>query len=125
MMCRNFMSATRGGIVTSCRFEWPCPIIMVANMTEFPSHSAQPSSAEKIVRLPAVMALTGLSRSSIYAFVEKGSFPKPLLLGERAVGWLNSEINDWIRDRKHDRTISRSQNAPNGSNARLKRGGQQ
>ncbi len=49
-----------------------------------------------ILRLPAVIAGTGLSRSSIYARVADGSFPQPISLGGRAIGWLESEINDWI-----------------------------
>lgn len=53
----------------------------------------------KILRLPAVKALTGYSRSSIYLKVSRGDFPKPISLGERAVGWLETEIDDWINDR--------------------------
>ena len=53
----------------------------------------------KILRLPAVKAITGLSRSSIYAFMVKGMFPTPISLGRRAVGWDASEINDWIETR--------------------------
>lgn len=50
----------------------------------------------KILRLPAVMACTGLSRSSIYLRIAEGSFPKPVALGRRAVGWLESEVAAWI-----------------------------
>ena len=49
-----------------------------------------------ILRLPAVKARTGLSRSTIYLRMSKGVFPTPISLGDRAVGWLESEINDWI-----------------------------
>lgn len=52
-----------------------------------------------ILRLPEVMKITGLSRSSIYAMMEKGIFPKQIALGARAVGWLESEIKDWINQR--------------------------
>jgi prophage regulatory protein len=52
-----------------------------------------------ILRLPAVIARTGLSRSSIYLRISSKAFPKPVLLGARAVGWLESEIEDWIRQR--------------------------
>ena len=49
-----------------------------------------------ILRLPQVIHRTGLSKSSIYAFVSDGSFPKSISLGKRAIGWQESEINDWI-----------------------------
>ncbi len=52
-----------------------------------------------ILRLPAVMASIGLSRSSIYLRVAEGTFPKPVSLGARAVGWLESDIQEWLRQR--------------------------
>ncbi len=51
----------------------------------------------RIVRLPEVMARTGLSRSTIYVRVGKGSFPKSVQLGARAVGWIEEEVDEWIR----------------------------
>ena len=55
--------------------------------------------ADKIMKLPEVIATTSLSRSSIYAYISKGAFPKPIPLGEKSVGWLSSEITTWISDR--------------------------
>lgn len=52
--------------------------------------------ATAILRLPAVKARTGLSRSTIYLRIAEGSFPKPVSLGGRAVGWIEAEINDWL-----------------------------
>ncbi|MES9899204.1 MAG: AlpA family transcriptional regulator [Sedimenticola sp.] len=49
-----------------------------------------------ILRLPAVKTRTGLSRSTIYLRISKGSFPKPISLGGRAVGWIDAEIQDWL-----------------------------
>ena len=49
-----------------------------------------------ILRLPTVKARTGLSRSTIYQRVTEGHFPKPVSLGGRAVGWVESELNDWL-----------------------------
>jgi prophage regulatory protein len=48
------------------------------------------------IRLKNVRSMTGLSRSSIYAMMKAGEFPKNVLLGARAVGWIDSEVNDWI-----------------------------
>jgi len=52
-----------------------------------------------IWRLPAVMARTGLSRSTIYDLISRGNFPSQIKLGPRAVGWLASEVVDWIEAR--------------------------
>ena len=49
-----------------------------------------------ILRLPAVKARTGLSRSSIYQHVAAGSFPRPVSLGARAVGWVEADVEAWI-----------------------------
>ena len=49
-----------------------------------------------ILRRPDVQAVTGLSRSTIYKWMNEGSFPKPVKLGPRAVGWREADINDWL-----------------------------
>ena len=54
--------------------------------------------ATKILRLPDVQARTGLSRSTIYLRISNQKFPKPIALGGRAVGWLESEIESWIEE---------------------------
>ncbi|MCB1816238.1 MAG: AlpA family transcriptional regulator [Candidatus Competibacteraceae bacterium] len=53
--------------------------------------------ATAILRLPAVKARTGLSRSTIYLRISEGRFPKPVSLGSRAVGWVETEIDDWLK----------------------------
>lgn len=50
----------------------------------------------KVIRLPAVKDQTGLSRSSIYLRMSKGEFPKSISLGDRAIGWLEEDINQWL-----------------------------
>ncbi len=52
-----------------------------------------------ILRRPAVEARTGLSRSTIYAMMAEGTFPKPVRLGKRAVGWTESTISEWLESR--------------------------
>jgi prophage regulatory protein len=52
-----------------------------------------------ILRLPTVKARTGLSRSTIYLRIAEGSFPAPVSLGGRAVGWIETEVNDWLAKR--------------------------
>jgi prophage regulatory protein len=46
-----------------------------------------------------VMEKTGLSRSSVYAYVASGVFPKQRHLGPRRIAWLASEIQAWIATR--------------------------
>ena len=52
-----------------------------------------------ILRRHKVEARTGLSRSTIYDRVKAGTFPAPISLGRKAVGWLESEIEAWISSR--------------------------
>ena len=59
----------------------------------------------RIIRRPEVEAITGLSRSTIYSKIDTGVFPKPIKLSERSVGWLESEVQEWITERIN---ISRS-----------------
>ena len=53
----------------------------------------------KILRLPAVMQATGLSKASVYLGVKKGTFPAPVKLGVRAVGWPAEAIDEWVKSR--------------------------
>lgn len=57
---------------------------------------------ESILRIREVKKLTGLGRSSIYAKVARREFPPPIKLGERASGWLASEVSDWVQARIHE-----------------------
>ncbi len=52
-----------------------------------------------LLRRKQVQARTGLSRSMIYQYIKEGMFPKPVPLGARAVGWIESEVSDWITER--------------------------
>ena len=52
-----------------------------------------------ILRLPTVKARTGLSRSTIYHRVSCGTFPAPVPLGGRAVGWIEAEVHAWLTAR--------------------------
>lgn len=49
-----------------------------------------------ILRLPEVKSRTGLARSTIYLRVAENAFPAPISLGGRSVGWLESEIDEWV-----------------------------
>jgi prophage regulatory protein len=52
-----------------------------------------------IQRIRIIKGRTGLSRSSIYKKMNDGTFPRQISLGLRSVGWLESDIDDWIANR--------------------------
>ncbi len=52
-----------------------------------------------ILRRKQVELRTGLARSTIYQYIKDGLFPKPVPLGPRAVGWVESEVSAWITER--------------------------
>lgn len=54
---------------------------------------------EKVLRLPQVEKITGLARSTVYRLIEQGRFPKQIHLSTRAVGWLESDVHAWIKER--------------------------
>jgi prophage regulatory protein len=61
---------------------------------------------KRVIRLPETELRTGLKKSTIYEFIANGSFPKPINLGSRAVGWLEEEIDQWL-----DTKIQQSRNS--------------
>jgi prophage regulatory protein len=54
---------------------------------------------QTVLRLALVKKRTGISRSSIYNGIKQGTFPRQISLGPRAVGWLESSVEDWIQAR--------------------------
>jgi len=60
----------------------------------------------RIIRLKEVIDSTGLARSTIYKYIAEGTFPKPVSLGDRCVGWVDSEVHDWILARIEERDLA-------------------
>ena len=58
------------------------------------------ASINRFIKLKTVVALTGLSRTTIYRSIREGRFPKPAKIGKRASGWDEDEIDCWIRQRR-------------------------
>ncbi|MCW8880322.1 MAG: AlpA family transcriptional regulator [Kangiellaceae bacterium] len=58
---------------------------------------------ERILRMCDVVKMTGLSRSTIYNLVTEEKFPAQIKLTERTVGWLESEVEDWLKERIESR----------------------
>ncbi len=55
--------------------------------------------SNKLLRLPQVIEITGMSKTTIYRWINKNEFPKPINLSNASVGWLDTDINDWIQSR--------------------------
>jgi prophage regulatory protein len=54
---------------------------------------------ERFLRLPEVKYITALSRAHIYLLISKDEFPKQYKLGQRAAGWLESEVLAWMQSK--------------------------
>ena len=64
----------------------------------------------RILRLKDVMAKTGLARSTVYKNINAGTFPRPIGLGGRSVGWIESDVDEWINQRIMESTGKQSSN---------------
>ena len=64
------------------------------------AHFNPPALSDRVLRLPEVRHRSGLSRTQIYAKAKTGEFPRPIKIGGRASGWIESEISGWIEERK-------------------------
>lgn len=58
-----------------------------------------PAKPGKLRRLPFVMDATGCGKSTIYAGVKAGTFPAPVRLSARAVGWREEDLDKWVSER--------------------------
>jgi len=56
----------------------------------------------RILRLPEVLHLTGMSRSSLYLRISEGKFPAQTPLGGRSVGWDSLAVERWIKEQFND-----------------------
>lgn len=59
--------------------------------------------SETILRMSEVLRRTGRGRTATYEAIAAGTFPAPIRLGARAVGFLESEINEWVAARIAER----------------------
>lgn len=60
----------------------------------------------RIIRLKEVIETSGLARSTIYKYIGEGTFPAPVSLGDRTIGFVESEIQDWILARIEERDLA-------------------
>lgn len=59
----------------------------------------------KVMRMKNVVEVTGLCRATIYNRLKDGTFPTPIKLGEKSIGFLANEINAWIAEKSNARTM--------------------
>ena len=57
----------------------------------------------KLIRLKDVMVSTGLARATVYKYIKQGIFPASVSLGDRAVAWVESEVQEWILEKIAER----------------------
>jgi len=55
-------------------------------------------SGDRILRIEAVLARTGLSRSTLYRKIQDGTFPRQVHISTRCAGWRESAISAWLRN---------------------------
>jgi prophage regulatory protein len=67
--------------------------------TSDPVTECAPVGAIQVLRLPQVCRITGLCRSSIYQMEAEGRFPRRVKIGARSVGWIESEVQSWLRQK--------------------------
>ena len=68
-------------------------------MTTISVHGMLESGAhQRLLRLPEVMRRVGLKRSAIYQRMSEGRFPRSRSLGVKCAVWVESEIDEWIRE---------------------------
>ena len=76
-----------------------------------------------MLRFPNVKARTGLSRSTIYLRISRGTFPAPVSLAGRPVGWIAAEVNAWLTVRIAQRWLIRARGTGAPAMTRFRMGG--
>jgi prophage regulatory protein len=86
----------------------------VAESRERALAAVKAAGLRRILRLYEVEAATGKKRSQIYEDMAQGKFPQAVPVGERAVGWIESEILEWQKARiaKRDASMSTTELQP-------------
>lgn len=72
---------------------------MFNKIHEVSNMDSKSHSKSRIIRWPEVHERVGYCRTNIYYLIQSGDFPAPIKLGPRAVGWLESDVENWIESR--------------------------
>ena len=57
----------------------------------------------RFLHLPEVLNLVGVTRSTLYRWMESGAFPKQISVGGNTVVWVESAVTAWMEDRMASR----------------------
>ena len=60
---------------------------------------------DRVLRRKEVNSMVGLGTTKIYELIAEGRFPKPIKLSVRSVGWLESEVQAWIKEQAEKREV--------------------
>jgi len=60
-------------------------------------------NTERLIRKPELMSMIGLSDATIWRMERAGKFPRRVQIGGNSVGWLQSEINEWLERKAAER----------------------
>ena len=83
------------------------PVTNLADQRQHIPNQQADQQHDWIMRLPEVKRVSGLGRSTIYALQKSGEFPAAISLGANSVGWLASEVYQWLQDRIDARVAER------------------
>lgn len=89
------MENTQGELIVSTVFNANCQLLFKAIRMENTVNNAIP----RIVRVNEVQKIAGISRPTLYRYLKNGHFPKPIKLGPKSVGWLESKLRAWVQSR--------------------------
>ncbi|WP_229259345.1 helix-turn-helix transcriptional regulator [Duganella aceris] len=53
----------------------------------------------RLIRLPEVMSICGLARSTVYLYIQRGEFPAPVKITRQASAWSLEEVQAWVAGR--------------------------
>src|SRR4051794_8803736 len=92
---------TRGLCAMTIQFGRPGnkPRLSTPELCQSAAAEAIATIAPKILRQDTVLDRTGLSRTTLWRLRRAGDFPEPVQLTTAVLGWIESEINDWIAAR--------------------------
>lgn len=70
----------------------------IGNKQDLQATVGNGAAADQIWNIKTLVGKTGLSRSTVYKYIDAGTFPKPRQLGPRRVGWLATDVTSWMAE---------------------------
>ncbi|EHO2015382.1 AlpA family transcriptional regulator [Escherichia coli] len=58
----------------------------------------------RFIKIESVLERCAISRATLYRLIKQGDFPRQVHLSQRAVGWLESDVDEWIDSRRRSAT---------------------